>query len=278
MEGRKIEDVGVLRELVQLFGWAETGNGRWIYEHGDMSKNVTWDEVVATESRRIAKFVDIWEAATTGTSFPVVARAVLGEPCGSRRIPSEPDKSDRTEGTELPDELRSLICMLDSRLSRLERGEVGKPKCTCDDPGDSPCPVHHRENQLQDRAIKAENELKQVMPNYDALERALAKQMEENQRVGAELANVYVSLGQTEREMEMLRSRNELLAEVLARSGHKATEAQPAIKDLGDARVRFSSLYESAQSTLSVVNQLFREVVQFGQAFRDFSKKHEEGS
>ena len=36
-----------------------------------------------------------------------------------------------------------------------DRGKV----CTCDDIGDSPCPVHQRENALQDRAIAAENKL-----------------------------------------------------------------------------------------------------------------------
>lgn len=32
------------------------------------------------------------------------------------------------------------------------------PECTCDTPSDSHCPVHFRENQLQEQLIKAQNE------------------------------------------------------------------------------------------------------------------------
>jgi len=45
----------------------------------------------------------------------------------------------------------------------LEKGSVmsdndSKPRCSCDDIGESPCPVHYRENQLQDELIRVKNE------------------------------------------------------------------------------------------------------------------------
>lgn len=39
----------------------------------------------------------------------------------------------------------------------------GPWSCTCDDAGDDPCPVHARENALQDRAIKAENTIAELV-------------------------------------------------------------------------------------------------------------------
>lgn len=50
-----------------------------------------------------------------------------------------------------------LVLVLLEELVRL-RAER-KVSCTCDEFSDDPCPEHRRENQLQDRALKAEAEL-----------------------------------------------------------------------------------------------------------------------
>jgi len=42
-----------------------------------------------------------------------------------------------------------------------------KAQCTCDENCDDPCPVHQRENELQDRAIEAENEVKRLTELYE---------------------------------------------------------------------------------------------------------------
>jgi cell division septum initiation protein DivIVA len=78
------------------------------------------------------------------------------------------------------------------------------PSCTCDEIGDSKCPVHFRECDLQNRAIKAENEVAQLRADYDllfeshrqgadkyvelernylAMERSLARQIETTEKL-----------------------------------------------------------------------------------------------
>jgi len=57
--------------------------------------------------------------------------------------------------------LACAVLQLHERVKALEAA-TSKPRCTCDDAGDGPCPIHGRESALQNRAIIAEGDLKNL--------------------------------------------------------------------------------------------------------------------
>lgn len=72
---------------------------------------------------------------------------------------------------ERDEKLYERIDALEAELYRL------KSECTCDAIGDGPCPVHFRENQLQDESIRLRNELAALKKDYAEIEDILGSDL-----------------------------------------------------------------------------------------------------
>jgi hypothetical protein len=199
MEGRKVGDIQVLREVVQLLGWAESGNGRWIHEHSDVTKNYSWDEVLAFEEERLDGLASAFARGFTGAQHQPVADGIIAGLVDRSKSTKPPDGhlermhqleesvSNRFEALERKYE----TTWNEGRIDELERSlealvvkvQRTNPSCTCDEPGDSKCPVHLRENDLQNRALKAEGDYRILVTNHKLLEKAYGELQQENRRL-----------------------------------------------------------------------------------------------
>lgn len=69
----------------------------------------------------------------------------------------------------------SIIDRLSARVEELER----KKSCWCDEIGDEPCPLHARENALQDRALFAEANLSSLLSAVEPIEARYQREYED---------------------------------------------------------------------------------------------------
>lgn len=214
MEGR-INDVDIQRELARVLGWEEVGQDMWSKGAAIPSRmeRVTWTRVITAERERIEKLAEIFSRVLIGDQLAeITSRAsVIGTTVKAR------------------------LELLESRVSRLERGESGLPSCTCDEPGDGPCPAHSRENQLQDRAIKAEGERDLYKANYQSTELSLSKQLEKEQGLDAKLHAARQATVQAEKRLHIEQERNELLEKALEKSSKESKELAEGLKAVLDS-------------------------------------------
>lgn len=106
-----------------------------------------------------------------------------------RRSPiREPAIERPTSAVDFLDELLNALGRpedVTTWADAIERVRAQSARCTCDDAGDGECPRHARESALQDRAIKAENELADVRRHAAALEARVAELTEKNVALAA---------------------------------------------------------------------------------------------